>query len=770
LTVLILATAAGTVQAQTGPAQKRVRPIDRAIRDQRDAKILFQDLVKIMHSVAAELEKTDPASSAIIAAAATKADEALIADDMEKVIALLQTGLVIPADTTQAQVIHRLRQVLETLRGGDDLVSQMIKLEEMRQQLEAVNSLIRRQRALERLSRNLAFGKEVGERLAASREEAVATAKTQRELLGETQKIVFGPVVMQLAGARRAIRAVHRRMEGLAKELGDPFPSPDKMAANIAAAQSMVAEFNAARIRYKTLVNESGLAKVLEQTGAAKEAAETLERLGKAQEELARSARGLEQDQLKEAIVSAGEARLHVNGALAALDRTAGKAGGALPIRELLAEQEALGRKIDPLEAVLAEWTAGEEIEGKVLSKSEKARQWAAAQPRDPAADAGPAERPKPEAASPAMAAAGGLADYDKEAALAGQSALLGQLEDWVKRFDDALFGLESLRKDPNYPRQQNDQEQLTKDIAALARGELPGRSAGEKTAPAPPANEVKVILSKAADFSTSAAAMLHERKAKEANGDQNDVLRALAEAANSLDSEINARMPILTKELRTTALAQLERLIVLEKACHGDTITVWEKRRPDNSFARPELTRIAAVTSLQGQIVSLFDEMVEMLRTARSGHGALIQFPPIMWMLLDMTRPDLVEIKERLQQKDVGPGTQALQKEVIDRFQGMYNAVKPGNDELGKPPEYSAQHVWRDIELTRTDRGAEIMLLMFVQTQVNRRAQELEAMKKSGAPAGVDLAKEFQKIAAQQAQISDAVKKMLSEDMNAER
>lgn len=69
--------------------------------------------------------------------------------------------------------------------------------------------------------------------------------------------------------------------------------------------------------------------------------------------------------------------------------------------------------------------------------------------------------------------------------------------------------------------RQQGEQEQLTKDIAALARGELPGRPADEKAATAPPGNEVKVALTRAANLSTSAAAMLQRQKPKEGNAGQ---------------------------------------------------------------------------------------------------------------------------------------------------------------------------------------------------------------------------------------------------------
>ena len=714
-----------------------------------------------MQQVAAKLEDSDPETAAALGAAAQKAEAALIADDMQKVITLLRSGLIVPADSTQAEIIRRLRQVLEALYGADeDWEARVQRLERLRQQMEALKDIMRRQRSLERMSAALAFGAETIAKVDAADEKVRAMRSAQHDLMVRTQKLTFKAGGQGLSAARRNLREFLRRLDALKEALADAFPLPDATAANIASAQTLASEAVTAKVEVKTLVNRLAADAVV-----APEAASAVEGLGKMAAELRKVAEALKKDQLKEAQVAGAEAHSQLAAAVDVLDTAvvtllgSGDAGRIVGAQQDLARQAAA--LLDVVDKLAPPGGAPEDAEDEEGPEVVGRKHIVARQTYLRKSSEGP-ESPVIAGMDAARTALGGA---DEVSASFAQAQVLRAVDGWLERLTLERARIRAVRADPHYAEQTTGQEKLADEMEMLARGEVPGRKKTDD-AKAPPAlpGDLGVVVTDASKLARRAAESLGRKEPAPANKLQNQILDLLEYTLTQLKSEYEVTAAVLLEELGRQVLSVLERVLLQQQVASADTIALWKKRGADGTYARAQQLRFRVVARTQGKVVVLMEEMREVMAMAKSAHQFVI-FPPTAYLIMDMVAADAKTCVQRLVAKDGGPETQRIQKLNEERLSGLLKAMRPAIESLTTPPAW-ADNSWGTVEAARVDRVAEVLMLLTLQAQINRRTEDLEKMHATGRTDGVDVTAELGKLADQQVAVTGMLEGILSNDL----
>ena len=750
--------ATGASAAPPGPPSRRV---DKAILLQRDVRRRYMELIQTMQQVAAKLEQSDPETAAALSAAAQKAEAALIADDMEKVITLLRSGLIVPADSTQAKIIRRLRQVLEALYGADeDWEARVQRLERLRRQMEALKDIMRRQRSLERMSSALAFGAETIAQIDAADAKARAMRSGQHDLMLRTEKLTFKAGGQDLSAARRNLREFLRRLDALKEALADAFPLPDTVAANIASAQTLAGEAVTARIEVKTLVN-----RLAGGTGAAPEAASAVECLAKTAAELWKVAEALKKDRLADAQVAGAEAQSQLAAAVGVLDTAvvtllgSGDAGRIVGAQQDLAGQA--GALLGEVDKLAPPGGAPEDAEDEEGPQVVGRKHVVARQTYLRKSSKGP-ESPVIAGMEAARTALGGA---DKASAGFAQAQVLRALDGWIERLTLERSRIRAVRADPHYAEQAIGQEKLADEMQMLARGEVPGRKKTDD-AEAPPGlpGDLGVVVTDASKLARRAAEFLGRKEPAPANKLQREILALLEYTLEELKSEYEVTANVLLEELGQQVLSALERVLLQQQVASADTIALWKKRQPDGTYARAEQLRFRVVSRTQGKVLALMDEMRRVMSTAMSSHQVVL-FPPTAYLILDMVAADVKVCEQRLTAEDGGPETQRIQKLNEERLAGLLKAMRPAIESLTTPPAW-ADNSWGTVEVSRVDRVAEVLMLLTLQAQINRRTEELEKMRAAGRTDGVDVPAELDKLAGQQVAVTGMLEGILANDL----
>ncbi len=743
----------------------------RALALSQESRKQWSDLIQTMHQVAAQLEKSDPQSARAIAAAAQKAEEAFIADDMDKVARLLEAGLLVPADAAQAAVIKKLRDVLETLRaGGEDIEARLVKLENLEQMIEAIKELLKRQRDLERQSRAIAFGDKSVAMLADAAKQIDPLLAAQKDLLIQTQALRFDPVGEKLLAGGQSLQAFLKRQNALLQELADPFPSPDKMATNLMTVRTLNAELTTARIAIRTLMNETAVVDAVKSSGVVEQAAGVEAAVVKAMEEEGRTAKALTDDNLDDAQTAAAEARDRLSEALKNLGDTMVKLKGSEAVQSALQKQQKLLDQLLPIESVVEELApAASDAPADQPAGQRKPRFWAGSPPAAPGAVAkvkngpdsrvGASTRPADAVVPPALAA---LRRFDREAAALEQQAIIELINQWTTRLASARGEIADRQKNPEYPRQQAEQQVIARGLAIIAAGSNPATTQ-PTTRPIPTIpSDLHASNGKAGDLANSAAVLLDQQKPADANRDQIEVIRLLEQSIIQLQALHDALWGEVEGELSDQAMAALERVVLAQKRVNADTLALWEKRLPDGTYRRAELLAFSPLALQQGNVLNDMDYMEHLMSIAVSAHSKVI-FPASVHLGLRLARSDIKRVKEWIDARDIAKQTQDVQRDVLERLEGMLKAMRSEKENLSKPPAFGEKTAGSP-DMSKVDRTAELQMLLVLQGQINRRTQELDQVKKAGKgnPDAVDA--EIKELSSLQNEVGEIVQSVVAE------
>ena len=700
-----------------GPASRPAGPVAEAIRLQGVMKKRYAELVYMMAEVSRRLEASDPKTAAAISAAAQKAEAALIADDLDKVVVLLQGGLVVPADATQAKVVARLREVLSALRGEDGLEWRLFLIQELQQQLADLAALIQRQQVLERLSRMLAFGDAMRARIVEVRGQVDGLVGRQESVLARTRQMAPSPAALEFAGVRQSIAGLLRRFETARDALWDPTPAPDQMARNVVLVRRYHTETAALRTALRSLLGSETVQRATASLPADKRGLDAVESVGGAADELERSAKAIAADDLSEGHVALAEARAHLTDALQRLDETLQGFSDVRPAVKIADDQKDLDDATAKLEPAMRELFPGglaaiddspdmAQREAQAMARMEVRRtDWARQSPV--------------------------LIALDPIAAALRQQQSLAKVADWSARLGDALVEMDRLKDDPRYPAQKKDQDGIVSDLKGIVETNRRRAATVEGDAELTGIyGQLETAIDNAADCGAQAANHLANQRPKEANPRQNDVINLLAAVRDRVAPEL--KMDKNKYAMNEQMLGRIQRMLMKEKICRAQSKAVWDKRSPDGTFRRTEQLWIGAIARDQESLEPDFKVCWEIMSTAHNVGYAL--FPPEARVLLELARSESKGVVVRLEGLDPGPVTQAAQGVIIERLEAIEKLLGPGFGETvtEKDRQFTYDSFLSRMSLHNT-RVNEIGLLVTLQKDVNRRMEVVDTARQSG-------------------------------------
>ncbi|MGD0900250.1 MAG: hypothetical protein ABR915_20650 [Thermoguttaceae bacterium] len=703
--------------AEPPAAPGRAGPIRDAIKLQQDLKKRYVLLMQIMADVSRRLEATDPKTAAAISAAAQRAEAALIANDMDKVVALLETGLVVPADVTQGKVVMRLREVLKALRGEDGLEWRLFMLQEIQQQLADLGVIIERQQALERQSRMLAFGDRMRGEIRDVRKDVDAAVRRQEDVLEQTRRLAPSPAAMEFAGIRQGIAGLLRRFNTAKDSLWNPTPAPDQVAQNVVAVRRYLAETATLRSDARALLGREVVRRALETSPPERRGERMVECVGRAVEELDSSAKAMAANDVKEALVALSEAKAQLQDALVRLDETLEGLSGVRPAVGIAAEQKKLDDAVTRLEPAMRKlFPAGLAAIDDSPSGGQRVTEDSVRLVARPTEWAG---------RSPVLLA------LDPTGTAARQEQSLEKVQDWSARLEEALREIDRLHEEPRYPVQKKDQEGIGEDLRSILDANRGRAETVENDAELSNFfSLLRVAMENAADYSNKAAEELGKERPAEANPPQNEVIQLLTAVRDRIGPEL--KMDKNKYAMNEQMLARVQQMIMKQKMFCAQSRAVWEKRPASGQFGRTEQLRIEALAKDQAGLEEDFKYGWEIVNTAHNVAYAL--FPPEARVLWELARSESRTAATRLSGLDPGPETRSIQDSILERLQAIAKLLGPGFGEevkeLDRKFTYDSFLSRMSLHNTRVN---EIGLLVTLQEDINRRTAEIDKARRSG-------------------------------------
>jgi hypothetical protein len=710
-------------------AQTPSKGTQEAVRLQQLAKRRFQELIRIMSETSRRLESTDKRTADAIAAAAQKAESALIADEMDRVVELLQSGMIIPADSTQAIVIQRLREVLKALKGEEGMEWRVFLLEELKRQMQDLGMLVERQRTLERLSRMLAFGDDVSTQIAALAGAADALVRSQERVLEQTRRLTASPAAVELGGIRQGVAGILQRFNLAKDALFIPTPSADQLARNIVSAKRFFAEAATLRTSVRTIINRDDMQKALAAAAAAGATnaviagSNFVECVTMGAEELHRCVAAMSTNDVAEGILALSQAKVLFQDACSSLDEMVEGFSDVKPAVQITADQKTIDDSVSKLQPVFRMYfDSGSVVMDDTPDGDERV---------DGMRDRLAARITSWQRQVPLLVALNPLGTASR------QEQQLEKLKDWTGRLADAGREVGRLKEDPRYPAQKKDQEGIVKDLLSmLEASKSQASTVGEDAELTQVFELLGSAMANAADYAGKAALNLGQEQPREANTNQNYVIHLLTTVMNRIGTEL--KMDKNKYSMNEQAQARIQRMIIKQKMCLDETRAVWKRRGADGAFSRADRLRIEEIAKEEKSLQADVDAVWEIVNTAHNiGFNT---FPAEARLMLELARVEMRSAEKRLNAIDPGEETQRIEESILDRLKKTL--VMAAQETPGGVNEMDRRFTY-DSFLSRgpintLSRVPIIIMLTNLQDDINSRIARIAAARRT---AGADAA-----------------------------
>lgn len=708
--MLLVPPAAGQDPAD---ADKETSVDTELVYRQERIKKELRKLTARMLEVADLLAESEPIAAKAIRQAVQKAKGADIEGDMDKVMKELTKGLLVMAGTKQKDVVENLRKVLRALQSDPTELSSAAQIRQWEQTLERITKLKKDEEAHEKKSRLAAKGEEVARRLRELGEQYRDLIERQKKILADTKKL---PDAATAAGKLAKARAELREI------IADQTKLKEQTAESTVGKLLLVAgKQRGLGARAGKLAGELG--KLAADPGVGKA-------LGKA---------GLQSGAMKAAAGYVQSGAGEMGKAAGRLDATdAGGAGGhqERALGDLKAAEKALTEAIGKLAAgtkagALAKKQSGLAGEaGKLAAALDKALSDAGmGQSGSPGKSGQPGQSGQSgqklqRAAGHMATAAEKLQEQARDPAAEAEKRALAEMEEDARKLGELArkIAKEAKEIDPKKDLKP-EQDKTGREARQLAKNMGPKSSDSGKPTPG------QKSVSGAAGSMGQASGKLGQGKAGGANEDQKRAVKQLGDAERELAEAIDKAR----KDMQNEALTQIDQILrgVLEaqRKLTKDTTELHAGRKGEK-YDRLELGKLADLSDGEGEQGEKVGKVLKMVKD----EGTTAVFP----LVLDETKAELANVQKLLAQKKAGPLTQSIQKEIEKNLEEMIEALqkeirrrKGGGGSGrggggGKPPLVPPV--------------AELKMLRTLQRQINRRTLTLDAAKRGGSAAGIDM------------------------------
>jgi hypothetical protein len=712
---MALAVALEPVSGETRAAEEIVpAKVQETVRKQQDLKRQYQDLIRIMNDISRRIESADPKTAALLAGAAQKADAAMIAEDMDKVVALLQSGLAVPAEATQAQIVIRLRKVLEALRSGDMLEWRVFLIEEMKAQMARVDEIVLRQKKLERQSRVLFAGGTMRTELEGLRHRVETAQRTQSDLLVRARNLSVPTVAVKFANTRKSVLEMIARANARMPVLKNPAPSADQIAENVVGIRAFLAQAADHRTNLRSLLNAEGVRETLATMPKDRQGSEIVDSLAKAVDEFDKSAKGFVASNIEEAHVALSEALACLNDAMESMDNMicalpgAGLAGVIADGQKRLAETVvllAVGMKTALPEQFLNVHSVDEngmpiQLHGDLMPSQDDSVNWDTAQF--------------------VLGPLGASVVQERE---------VEKLRDWRGRLDAELREVDRRMADPRFPEQTDGEGGIVRDLNAILEvGKMCQTASSNVADLVGMLDKAQVILTAASGAATEAVGHLRVEKPCEANVKQNEVIRQLS-LIKATYGDIRAsenRYP-MQEQLQ----ARVERMMLKQKIALAETKIMEGRLKKANEFSRSERLRMQAIARDEAGLQDDADILWELANVAEVKKWGW--FSKEARILLQLARSEIRDVTGFLEAMDPGPATQEKMSVIMGHLKAILSHLK--RDFAGNMGEDEHKLIWDGFHSIPVDlpppRSTYIGMLAQIQEEIGRRTAGLHALRK---------------------------------------
>lgn len=269
------------------------------------------------------------------------------------------------------------------------------------------------------------------------------------------------------------------------------------------------------------------------------------------------------------------------------------------------------------------------------------------------------------------------------------------------------------------------------KDSQASAKspGSPSGASpSGEPKPPGPPSNSPPPppgpkapgaeAVRKAVPDEENAAGSLDENKRPKAS----DELTKAEDALKIARDELEKRLKQLREQELERILANLEarvnKMLAMQKEVKGATESIHAQvqKTADKKAQPADFQNAQKQEDKEGEIINEAEKAITLLQN----EGSAVAFPAVF----EEVRKDMIRVKERLHDANVGDDTQGIEQDIIDTLTHMRDALKKAQQELGQPkPPGPPGDPNNDPQLKKLlDEIAELKMIRQLQVQVNAR------------------------------------------------
>jgi hypothetical protein len=233
--------------------------------------------------------------------------------------------------------------------------------------------------------------------------------------------------------------------------------------------------------------------------------------------------------------------------------------------------------------------------------------------------------------------------------------------------------------------------------------------------AQAPGAEQVR----KAVPDEENAAGNLDQDKRPKASEDLSKADDKLRQAREELEKRLKQLREQELERILANLEARVNKMLAwqIEVKAATEAINIQVLKHPEKKAQPVDFQNAQKQEDKEGEIIAEADKAIQLLIS----EGSAVAFPAVF----EEVRKDMMRVKERLHDANVGDDTQAIEKDIIDALTQMRDALKKAQQELGKQPPGPPGNPNNDPQLQKLlDEIAELKMIRALQVQVNDRTK----------------------------------------------
>ena len=640
----LCASLAGALHAQTTkPAATAATQSTAEMKaDQQYIKEQFAALIETMSRDSDRYEKSTDANEVdkarILRIAIKEAQNALISDNMEKVVLALTAKQSVDALQNEDKVVKELERILLGLENNDFGNDRDRLIKEYEKRVDEINKILADQKELEKKSNIDSKIKEVNDMFDQILQGACRHHQGPgSSLLGNSEKINSGDAdVKKLGDLRDQIRALINEQDAVAAATENatmgrmPYvgEAQKQLSEKTSGVQGKLDE--AAKDPKIGEYPQEGRRQREGGRGRLQERRRRQEGNGQAQSAIAQSNKSDAGKGQQQASADLKQAEKALS---AALDKLANNT----PSGQLAGKQGALGKQTSKL---------GDKIESAAKSAG-------LGQDKQQGGDMQKASENMKDASD-------NLLGQDPKKATGDQKKAIEQLEKKQTEIAQLRKKMEELAKGPS-KKQAEEQKKLSEDTAETAK-KMDATSDSKNQTP----GQDKV--QSAQKNQQGASDSLSQDKSPDANKQQKKAIEELELAKQDLQKAIDDQKDKQQAEQLAKIDALLSAVLKRQQVVSKDTKDTYGKGKNDQ-YERPEALKLAELSNEEGKI----NEEVEKVHAMLTKDGSTAVFP----VVIAKVQTDLTSVQKMLGGKQAGALTQQVQSEIENNLLSLVDAIR---------------------------------------------------------------------------------------------